>query len=180
LRCALERTPFDYLVLMTGGDSNEVLKHPGKYKPRDVFALARALDSEIEDRIRFGSLLLRSENLISEEESFDPKWLAEAHRECDQYLHAQKDPATTVDDSAWVEDLRLFLGKTAEKLLAMWKANQGVPVKLTRSGSELWKLFKSRKYNDEQMIRMMRLAESQTTSRATNWPLARARLVETT
>ncbi len=160
LRCALERTPFDYLVMISGGEQAKVMKHPGKYKPKDVFALARDVDPEVEKKLHFACLVLRSLGHGVEAEAVDLGFLAQAHRECGQYLHAQKDPTATVEDPEWVDRLREFLVETGDRLLAMWRANRAVMVNLSSSGEATWQLFKSGKYSDDQIVTMLRLAES--------------------
>ena len=60
---------------------------------------------------RFGRLVSQTENL-------DTEFVKKAHDQCNQYLHAQKDPAPTVDDPRWVQDFKDFLTETADKLLS--------------------------------------------------------------
>ena len=157
LRCALERTPLDYAVL-AGGGRQAVLKHPGKYKPRDVFTLAREIDPEIEMRISFTNLVLRSLGILSEKDAFDLGFLETAHKKCNQYLHALRDPVETVDDPEWVGQLKTFLDETGARLLAMWRSNRGILERGPKNDS-LWALYKSGKYSDEQILSMLTLSE---------------------
>jgi len=162
LRFALERTPFDYLVLMlkaANKDPEKALSQPKKYKPNDVFNLARAVDPEIEMKMRFAALMLRAHRLVPENAAIlDPRWLSAAHRDCDRYLHAQKDPEATVEDPEWVAGFRAFLTEASATLLSLWRTPAAMPQTLTPAGEAVWEHFKTGNYSDEQIVSMLRLS----------------------
>jgi len=161
LRCALERTPFDFYLLVSERDPGEAIEKSKAYLPKDLFALAEQEEPELEKKIQFSSLLLRFHGQASGNEPFDLAWIKSYHGRCGQYLHLVKDPKTTVWSDEWLAAFRAFVEETNAKLLAMWRTNRGVlpERKWTEKGRAMWELFKSGSDTDEQIIGMFRLSD---------------------
>jgi hypothetical protein len=157
----LERTPFDFYLLVSERDPGEAIEKSKAYLPKDLFALAEQEEPELEKKIQFSSLLLRFHGQASGNEPFDLAWIKSYHGRCGQYLHLVKDPKTTVWSDEWLAAFRAFVEETNAKLLAMWRTNRGVlpERKWTEKGRAMWELFKSGSDTDEQIIGMFRLSD---------------------
>lgn len=161
LRCALERTPFDFYLLVTEVEPTSAVAKSKSYHPKDLFALAEKEEPELEKKIHFSSLLLRYYGQASGSERFDLAWIKSYHGRCGQYLHLIKNPMATVWDESWLATFRGFLEETSDKSLRMWKTNRGIAPERswTASGKAIWELFKSGEYSDEEVLGMLRISE---------------------
>ena len=161
LRCALERTPFDFHLLVTETLEATAIKKSKAYQPKDLFALAENEEPDLEKKIHFSSLLMRVRGIASGDERFDLKWIKSYHGRCGEYLHLVKNPNTTVWDDQWLFKFRLFLEQTSGKLLRMWNTNRGIAKEKewTANGRAVWELFESGKQTDEEIMRMLRLSD---------------------
>ena len=61
-----------------------------------------------------------------------------------------------LNDPEWVDDRRRVLAETGERLLAMWKNNHAFTVSMGSSSEDVWRLFKSGKYSDGEIVEKLR------------------------
>jgi len=159
LRCALERTMVDFLVLITQPDPPEQYIKGGQYKPRVVLGIIRKTDPEFERRLHYTRLVMQASGVTRTNTPFDFDWVCDSHDALNVYLHHQKDPNLTVLVTEWVAGLEQNVDSIRAKLLAMWKSNRGYLESTTFAGDQVYELFKTRMHSDEEIVRMLRLSD---------------------
>jgi hypothetical protein len=158
LRCALERTFVDLLILVVNPkDPAPYLQND--YKPRSILRRIRRIHADFEKRLHFTRLLLQASGVTRTNEGFDFEWVCSSWDHINAYLHRQKDPDLTVNNPEWVRHFEELVDTIRAKLLAMWKSNRSYLKEPPAENDQLYELFLTGKYSDQEVIRMLRLAD---------------------
>ncbi|MEW5702049.1 MAG: hypothetical protein AB1792_07465 [Candidatus Zixiibacteriota bacterium] len=159
VRCALERTLVDFLVLVLNPKKPDLYLRRSDYQPKVVLRMIRRVDPDFEKRLRFTRLLLQANGLTRSNVPFDFEWVCSSWDRINTYLHHQKDPDSTVSNPEWVGQFETCVDTVRTKLLAMWKSNRGYLKEPNSKGDQVYELFLTGEYTDQQIINMLRLSD---------------------
>lgn len=159
IRCALERTMVDFLVLTAHTIPPGELIRDGQYKPRVVLGLIRKEAPEFEKRLHFTRLVMLASGVVSTNVPFDFEWVCDSHDTLNGYLHHQKDPESTTENKEWISKFESNVDSIRCRLLEMWKSNRGFLKDHNGPGDQVWKLFRTGSYTDREIIRMLQMSD---------------------
>ena len=134
LRCCIERTLFEYLVLM---NQPELPKSMEKlYSAKDLKRVILNLAPDFLDKLRFLSVYMETSVGVGPALP-DLDLLSGLYGKLNDYLHAPKEPGEAVENMSWWNRLRQLLSEAAD---ALGRIHSG-PVAYIQLNDSGWSLF---------------------------------------